>query len=143
MSKCNQEEVKKDPFMLLGFGMIAYRDLMLTLAILFGILSIAITPAFVYYSQWHGIPESDSKMPYASYSLGNMGYSVNQCQVMPLGSGSSSFLEVPMNCAFNESQLLEVSSKTVRFGVNPLKVTNNICNYNSENQVCVDQMNTE
>jgi hypothetical protein len=44
------ELTRGDPFTLLGFGMVAYRNLIFTFIILFMVLSAFMTPALVYYN---------------------------------------------------------------------------------------------
>jgi hypothetical protein len=44
-----------DPFNLLGFGIVAYKDLMKVSIILFTILSVLMTPAMFYYKSFSGI----------------------------------------------------------------------------------------
>jgi len=68
----SEEERKLDPYVILGSGMIAYRDLMFTLIIVFSVLTLIMTPAFFYYKENGAIilPKA-----YMQYSLGNMGYS--------------------------------------------------------------------
>jgi hypothetical protein len=39
-----------DPLNQYGFGMMAYKDLMFTLAALFAVLSIIMLPAMIYYN---------------------------------------------------------------------------------------------
>jgi hypothetical protein len=58
--------------------MIAYRDLMWTLIIVFSVLTIIMMPAFFFFNQ-HGAIKGASKKPLMEYSLGNMGYSSAQC----------------------------------------------------------------
>lgn len=69
-----------DPLNQYGFGMMAYKDLMFTLAVLFGVLSLIMLPAMIYYNSQQGMPVTAS---FSQYSLGNFGYSTGQCQVSP------------------------------------------------------------
>lgn len=66
------EERRKDPYLVLGFGMIAYKDLMFTLILLFSVLTIVVSPALAFFSSHEGIATPKA---YMTYSLGNMGYS--------------------------------------------------------------------
>jgi hypothetical protein len=66
--------------------MIAYRDLLSTMIILFIVLSIIISPAFFFFKSYNGIDKSLAK-PYVTYSLGNMGYATTECSISPLGAG--------------------------------------------------------
>jgi hypothetical protein len=79
--------------MLLGFGMVAYRNLLFTFIILFLILTIIMFPAIMYYKQGTGITNGTML---ADYSLGNMGYSTTQCSIIPIGAGDEDYIYVPI-----------------------------------------------
>lgn len=66
------EEQKEDPYNFLGFGMVAYRDLMFTLILLFAFLSCLMYPALKFYKAGTGIPHPKN---YDAFTLGNLGYS--------------------------------------------------------------------
>lgn len=85
--KVDKEQLDQDPFLLLGFGMIAYRDLLLTFVILFSFLSLLMGPAMYYYSKHEGII---NPAKYSVWSIGNMGYSTSQCANIPLEVGKLS-----------------------------------------------------
>ena len=53
----DDKQLHKDPYLLLGFGMIAYRDLMWCLVTMFFILSIFAMPIIDIYSKGDGIKE--------------------------------------------------------------------------------------
>jgi len=63
---------KDDPFNFLGFGMVAYRDLMFILILLFAVISAIMYPAISIYKSHSGISYPKG---YAKLSLGNLGYS--------------------------------------------------------------------
>jgi len=42
-----------DPFNFLGFGMVAYRDLMQVLIVLFAVISLLMIPAMHYYGSYN------------------------------------------------------------------------------------------
>ena len=44
------EGADEDPYLLLGFGMIAYRDLMKTLILIFTLFTLLMIPAFIFYT---------------------------------------------------------------------------------------------
>jgi hypothetical protein len=66
------KDSKEDPFNFLGFGMVAYRDIMLILFFLFTFFTILTIPIMVMYKSGKGISLPQG---YASFSLGNLGYS--------------------------------------------------------------------
>ena len=79
--------------------MMAYKELMLTLSVLFAVLSVIMLPAMIYYNSQQGIPETAS---FSQYSLGNFGYSTAQCQVSPYSLGS-----IPMKCPYGKLTTVE------------------------------------
>lgn len=83
-----------DPLNQYGFGMMAYKDLMFTLASLFAVLSVIMLPAMIYYNSQQGMPVTAS---FSQYSLGNFGYSTAQCQVSPY-----SLMAIPMKCPYGK-----------------------------------------
>ena len=89
----------QDPLNQYGFGMMAYKELMLTLSVLFAVLSVIMLPAMIYYNSQQGIPETAS---FSQYSLGNFGYSTAQCQVSPYSLGS-----IPMKCPYGKLTTVE------------------------------------
>jgi hypothetical protein len=109
------EAKKEDPFLQLGFGMIAYRDLMFNFIILFAFLSILMAPAMKFYSQGEGYAKVTSNLKMgATLTLGNLGYSTTSCSSIPLGAGDSKeTVSPPMQCLYGT--LGQVHS----FGVNP------------------------
>jgi hypothetical protein len=50
MTAATEQEKKEDPYLQLGFGMIAYRDMLFTLILLFSLLSIIMAPAYFFFS---------------------------------------------------------------------------------------------
>ncbi len=71
---------KSDPLSEYGFGIKAYKDILFSLALLFGVLSLIMLPTMQYYKAENGMPSADS---YSQYSLGNFGYTSSQCQIIP------------------------------------------------------------
>jgi len=72
------EDANKDPYVKLGFGLIAYRNLMETLIVGFLLLSCIIAPAAMIYRRGDAFGDSDITA-YGKWSLGNLGYSTVQC----------------------------------------------------------------
>ena len=93
-----QDEGEPDTLNYLGFGMVAYRDLMFTMVVLFAILSVIMIPAMTFYSAQGGI--TNSVYP-AKYSLGNFGYSSSQCQFVPFQLNA-----IPINCPYGSIQVV-------------------------------------
>lgn len=70
--RLTEEQKKEDPFNFLGFGLVAYRDLMFIMFMLFAVLSLLMTPAMVFYSKYNAYT---TPVGYSKLSLGNLGYS--------------------------------------------------------------------
>ena len=64
MKKAGSEEdpTKEDPFLLYGFGIIAYFDLMCCLVLIFAALTVLAIPSMYIFAQHSGIAESDVTM---------------------------------------------------------------------------------
>jgi hypothetical protein len=113
-----------DPFNLLGFGMVAYKDLMWTSILLFTVLSILMSPAMFYYKSFNGISEPKSL---AKFSLGNMGFSKAECVMVPFD-----LTEIPIYCPYG------AISEIKYIGINPDLPTasKDACMDTKENAVC-------
>ncbi len=88
-------EEESDALNFLGFGLIAYRDLMFTMFKLFALLSFIMLPAMYYYSaQLSGdnLVEASFK---TKWSLGSFGYSSSQCKFFPAKLQDISFVTCP------------------------------------------------
>lgn len=121
-----EEQKKEDPFNFLGFGLVAYRDLMLILFMLFVVLTALMTPAMVFYSKYDAY--SPTYAGYSKYSLGNLGYASTQCQISPFDLG-----KITMFCPYG-------SIKEIKYvGVNPSSIKErDVCADNADNKVCSD-----
>ncbi|CDW85661.1 UNKNOWN [Stylonychia lemnae] len=124
------QDMKDDPFNFLGFGMVAYRDLMLTLVILFTFLTIVMTPVMVIYSKHTAIQQPKS---WTNLSLGNLGYTSSQCQRIPFD-----LKKVTMFCPFG------LITDIHYLGINPDGITDrDSCIKTSQNQICFDHIKPE
>jgi hypothetical protein len=90
-----EEGEEADPLNYLGFGMIAYRDLMFTMFCLFTIMSIIMIPAMSFYNAQGAIDESIKRGWAAPLSLGAFGYSSSMCATAPMGLGA-----IPISCNY-------------------------------------------
>lgn len=125
-AKYPAEDAEKDPFILLGTGMVAYRDLLYTFIwafFVFSLLSLPVMFGFNQYTAYDNIPKSLAG--YEKFSLGNMGYSSTQCGVVELQVG-----QLAMTCPYGYvGQLLSL-------GVNPVDTKQTACVASSDNQQC-------
>jgi hypothetical protein len=87
--------VEPDPLNYLGFGMVAYRDLMFTMFALFAVLSILMIPVMSFYNGEGAINDLNKKNWTGPLSLGSFGYSTSECQSAPYTLNA-----VPVNCPY-------------------------------------------
>jgi hypothetical protein len=121
--------MKEDPYNALGFGMVAYRDLMLTLMCLWGACSLLMAPALHYYSSGSGYGGSYGS--YDKYSLGNFGYSTTECQTVPVDLN-----KITMECTYG------VISDIYYIGINPSNMSDkDTCSPSDYNAECTVALN--
>lgn len=73
-----KKEEKEDPYLLLGYGMIAYFRLLIYLTISFLLFTLLSIPALVIYSSYDGLSWLGNYSK-TKYSLGNMGFTGYYC----------------------------------------------------------------
>lgn len=114
------EQLKQDPYLLLGSGMIAYRDMLFIMTLVFLILTLINLPAMFYFSSYSGIQVPKK---YMDMTLGNMGYSGSECSLQAMGAGGyTGFFYMPAACMVGQV------SSTYSMGVNPVGLSpNNWC----------------
>lgn len=74
--------IEEDPYLLMGFGMNAYFDIMKQLIFMFFWISVFFVPVFYIYSSYDGLKNAPY-YPLDMWSLGNMGGSSVQCGSAP------------------------------------------------------------
>ena len=133
--KALQPGQEDDHFSEYGFGMVAYRNLQFTFVCLFAVLSLVMTPAIIFYSEYDGITDGNY---FSGQSLGNMGYSSYACSLIPLGAGEDdTVVSVPIACSFG------TYNETYSYGVNPSGLLpNDLCISNDLNSDCTSNLNT-
>lgn len=90
------------------------------------------SPALFIYSSYHGIVNGES---YSEFSMGNMGYSGYQCQLMPFGV-SSTEISLPISCSTGT-----VYNSTYDYGVNEnTLLPNDLCIQNDDNKAYIFQI---
>ena len=75
----------KDPYLTMGFGLIAYRNSLQSIALVFFVLSLLMYPVIQIYKSGHGIHKETVSTKYGTLSLGHLGYSTIQCSSIPFG----------------------------------------------------------
>jgi hypothetical protein len=91
----SEVETKNDPILLLGYGIVAYRNLLKTLTFLYLGLSILVTPVIMLYQQGDGFNGYNAVTSYDLMTIGNLGQSSVQCNVNALEASS-----VSVSCGF-------------------------------------------
>lgn len=84
--------VESDPLAKLGFGIVAYVDMLWTLIWTFTLYSIMLLPTMMYFADggaYSDVPAA-VKSDYLDTYLGSMGYSSVQCAQIPTGLGKLS-----------------------------------------------------
>mmetsp|Transcript_8384 Transcript_8384/g.14010 ORF Transcript_8384/g.14010 Transcript_8384/m.14010 type:complete len:683 (+) Transcript_8384:250-2298(+) len=89
-----KNKVEKDPFTIYGFGLIAYRNTLFSVCMVFAILSLIMYPSIKIYANGHGFNPELLKTKYGQYSIANLGYSNIQCTNIPIGM-SKAVLQCP------------------------------------------------
>ena len=81
----SDREVQEDPFLLLGFGVNNYFDIMKSLMWMFSMISIFMLPLMYKYSHNDQLGlQSDPLYALNQFTLGNLGGSSTTCDVKPL-----------------------------------------------------------
>lgn len=116
-AKVSNEEAIKDPFVKLGTGMVAYRDLLYVMIWTFFLFSVMSIPALYAFRSYHAYDQIPLALAgYEKLSLGNMGYSTTQCGVAKIQVGA-----LAMTCPYGYvGELLSI-------GVNPSDATQTSC----------------
>jgi hypothetical protein len=83
---------EEDPYLLYGFGIYAYFDLLKLLIYLFTALSLIFLPSILFNVKYDGILDAED---YAAASLGNQGYTEPMCYSTPM---STSITESEISC---------------------------------------------
>jgi hypothetical protein len=69
----------EDPYLTLGFGMVAYFSMLKALILMFSIFTLLVLPVISIYGSYTGL-ESGDNYAKSKYSLGNMGFSEHICK---------------------------------------------------------------
>jgi len=125
-AKKEEEGQDPDPLNYLGFGMVAYRDLMFTMFALFAVLTVIMIPVITFYNGQGGISELNKKNWTGPLSLGSFGYSTSECQQVPFTLNS-----LPIVCPYG------TLGSIVSAGVIPEGTTGQdlfLCNWNTASE---------
>ena len=93
---------RTDPYMIMGFGINAFFDMMVLLIYVFIGLTVLAIPAIAIFASSNGL-ENYRNYVTAKFSMGNMGYSASNCYSISMGTG-----ELLLNC--NGGELSSLAS---------------------------------
>lgn len=126
--------------MTLGFGMIAYRSTLGSLAIFFAFMSVLMYPVLKIYQEGTAIDVAQVDTKYGMYSIANLGYSSIQCNSVPLNME-----QMILTCPFGN--ITEIVKDGQAFGITPAdSVVLDACVRNHElynNQECSEKLNED
>lgn len=123
----NAEAAEEDPLAKLGFGIVAYIDMLWTLIWTFLLYSIILIPTMMYFGQggaYNDVPAA-IKSDYLDTYLGSMGYSSVQCVQIPVKIQSMS-----VGCPYG------TIGEYLSFGVNSAIKDKNVCMATDDNASC-------
>jgi preprotein translocase subunit SecG len=101
-----------DPYLSLGYGLIAYRTTLYTLAVGFFLMSLIMYPVIKAYKKGEAIDLDVHDTVYGIFSLANLGYSSVQCGTIPFNQD-----KLVLSCPFgNITQIVDAGQG---FGVTP------------------------
>jgi len=137
-NKQYHEDADNDPYMQLGFGLMAYRNLLEGLILCFFFLTCLIYPVTQIYARGAGYQSrvEDHSPLCSKYMLGNLGYSSVQCQTASFG-----LAKIALQCPYGKiDQISDAGIEGPIFGINSYKLKNNqqSCMVKGENKPCSD-----
>lgn len=123
----NAEVVEANPIAQLGFGIVAYVNMLWTLIWTFTLYSVLLIPTMMFFSEgsaYDSVPAA-IKSTYLDTYLGNLGYSSVQCASIP-----SDVHRLSLSCPYG------TIGEFLDYGVNPLPKNKNVCVTNASNELC-------
>lgn len=73
------DQPEEDPYLSLGYGMVAYFSMLKALILMFSIFCLMVVPVIGIYASYNGL-ESGANYGKTKYSLGNMGFTEHICK---------------------------------------------------------------
>lgn len=119
------DAVKENPINQLGFGIVAYVNILWTLIWTFILYSLFLGPVMMFFGEGSAYADVLSKSSYLDFSLGNMGYSSVQCASIPTNVDRLS-----LSCPYG------TIGEFLDYGINPLLNNKNTCVNNDANSMC-------
>lgn len=119
--------VQANPIAQLGFGIVAYMNMLWLLIWTFALYTIFLLPTMIFFSEgsaYDAVP-SAVKSDYLDTYLGNLGYSSVQCASIP-----SDVHRLSLSCPYG------TIGEFIDYGVNPLPKNKNVCTNDETNRIC-------
>ena len=95
----NEQNIQEDPYLILGYGVEAYMDIMISLAKLYAMLTIISIPLILIYIQGSALDGSSLA------TLGNLGSASMFCEQYRTGRGPAE-IECPANTYYDASKVV-------------------------------------
>jgi len=114
-----------DPIAKLGFGIVAYVDMLWTLIYTFTLYTVILLPTMMFFSSGTAYDSVIVKSSYLDTYLGNLGYSSVQCAQIPANVG-----RLALDCPFGEI------GEILYYGVNTELKDKYNCEINNSNAAC-------
>jgi len=89
-----KSEEEEDPLSVLGYGIVAYVDILYSFACLFVFFSIILIPTIMAFNRIDGNKTRDYKA-WEMYMVNNLGYSSVECEFIPVSVG-----RITMQCPY-------------------------------------------
>jgi len=119
------DAIKTSPINQLGFGIVAYVNILWTLIWTFALYTIFLLPVMMFFSEGTAYSDVLVKSSYLDGYLGNMGYSSVQCASIPTNVDRLS-----LACPYG------TIGEFLDYGINPLIDNKNTCVNNDSNSMC-------
>ena len=119
--------VEANPIAQLGFGIVAYVNILWTLIWTFTLYTIFLLPTMIFFgegSAYDNVPAA-LKSSYLDGYLGNLGYSSVQCASIP-----TAVHRLSLDCPYG------TIGEFLDYGVNPLQANKNTCVTDASNKMC-------
>ena len=122
----SQAAFEEEPLAQLGYGIVAYIDILWTLICVFLLFSLMLIPTMNHYNEGTGYKSFNKELQqYEMGTLGNMGYSSVQCAAIPIEIG-----KLNIQCPYGKV------GKMIDYGVNLSDETAGNCLINDKIKKC-------
>lgn len=121
----DEKVAQADPIAKLGFGIVAYVNMLWMLIWTFFIYTLLLMPTFIFFYEGSAYDNVAVKSDYLDTYLGNLGYSSVQCASIPTRVG-----RLALSCPYG------TIGKYLDYGINPDVANKNTCVTDDTNRKC-------